>query len=198
VSGSVTITVTGQAAATYTVPQWWTGTSLYSDNMVDKGEGALPTTCQPSPTVSSADDFRRTISIVDPVLGYTETETIDAYVVKNYLSTTTTVGPACVVIADTQNLYYDYFFDTPFYYFPSANGGPLQSNTIAEAYWYASAPTGDSSVRPQSEGPGGIPGLSASIAAHASGIAFTRSTQRAQRVENFARGIAAGHIGGMK
>ena len=193
-SGTVTITATGEAAGTYTVPQWWTGTSLYSDSMVDKGEGPLPSPCSPNPTVASADDFRRTISIVDPVLGYTETETIDAYVVND----TTALGPACVVIADTQKLYYDYLFDTPFFYYPSFTGGPLQTNTIAEAYWYASAPNGDSSVRTQSESPGAIPGLAASIAAHASGIAFTRSTQRAQRIENFVRGVVAGHIGGMK
>ncbi|MGD0967287.1 MAG: hypothetical protein ABR949_03270 [Candidatus Aquilonibacter sp.] len=192
-SGSVTITATGDAAATYTVPQWWTGTSLYSDSTVDKGQGAVPSPCSPSPPVGTADDFRRTISIVDPVLGYTETETIDAYVVSS-----SAIGPACVVIADTQKLYYDYFFDTPFFYYPSFNGGPLQTNTIAEAYWYASGPTGDTSVRPQSETPGGIPGLAANIAAHASGIAFTRATQRAQRIENFVRGVSAAHVGGVK
>jgi hypothetical protein len=195
-SGSVTITETGPTPGTFAVPQWWTGTSLYSDSLVDRGVGALPSPCNPTPTVTSADDFRHTISIVDPVLGYTETETIDAYVVKNFVSTTT-VGPACVVIADSQKLYYDYFFDTPFFYFPSFDGGPLQTNTIAEAYWYTSAPT-DASVRSQSESPGGIPGLAASIAAHASGIAFTRATERAERIENFVRGVIAGHVGGMK
>ncbi|HTZ53900.1 MAG TPA: hypothetical protein VMB20_02470 [Candidatus Acidoferrum sp.] len=181
-SGSVTITETGPTPGTYTVPQWWTGSSLYSDTMVDKGTGGLPSTCSPTPAVSSADDFRRTISIVDPVLGYTETETIDAYV-----SESPTVGPACVVIADTEKIYYDYFFDTPFFYYPSFAGSPLQTDTISEAYWYASAPTGDSSVR-----------LAADIAAHASGIAFARATQRARRIENFVRGLAAAHVGGVK
>ena len=193
-SGSVTITETGGSPGTLTVPQWWTGSSLYSDTTVDKGAVGLPSPCNPSPAVSSANDFRRTISIVDPVLGYTETETIDAFVVGG----STTVGPACVVIADTQKLYYDYFFDTTFYFYPSFTGSPLQTDTIDEAYWYSGSPTGLTSVRAQSEGPGGIPGLEASIAAHASGIAFIRATQRAQRIENTVRGIGAAHVGGVK
>lgn len=191
--GTIAIAESGAVTATYTVPQWWTGSSLYSDSTVDRGSGALPLPCNPV-GLTSADDFRRTISIVDPVLGYTETETIDAYVVNS----TPALGPACVVIADTQKLYYDYFFDTPFFYYPSFNGGPLQTDTISEAYWYKSAPTGDTSVRTQSESPGGIPGLAANVAAHASGIAFTRATQRAQRIENFVRGVAAGRVGGVK
>lgn len=197
--GTVTFSETlgGTALGSLTIPQWWTGTSLYTDSTVDKGAGALPLPCAPNPGVPSADDFRRTISIVDPVLGYTETETIDAYVVKNYV-TTTTVGPACVVIADTQNLYYDYFYDTPYSAYLTLTGAPLQTDTIAEAYWYTSAPTGDISVRTQSANPSGIPGLAASIAAHASGIAFSRTTQRAARIENFVRSVVAGHIGGVK
>jgi hypothetical protein len=194
--GSITFTETyaGTTLTSFALPQWWTGSSLYSDTTVDKGAGALPSPCNPTPTVSSADDFRRTISIVDPVLGYTESETIDAYVVNG----NPTVGPACVVIADTQNLYYDYFYDTPYSIYLSGGGAsaPLQTSTISEAYWYASGPTGLTSVRTMSENPGGIPGLAANIAAHASGIAFTRVTQRGQRIENFVRSVLAGHIGG--
>ena len=194
--GSITFTesLQGSTLTSFTIPQWWTGTSLYSDSMIDKGAGALPGPCAPTPTVNTADDFRRTISIVDPVLGYTETETIDAYVVND----ATPLGPACVIISDTQKLYYDYFYDTPYSIYLSQSGSPLQTDTIAEGYWYQSAPTGDSRTRTQNANPGGIPGLAASIAAHASGIAFTRSTQRAQRIENFVRSVAAGHIGGVK
>jgi hypothetical protein len=196
--GSITFTETyaGTTLTTFALPQWWTGSSLYSDTMVDNGAGALPSPCNPTPTVNSADDFRRTISIVDPVLGYTEKETIDAYVVGG----SPTVGPACVVIADTQQLYYDYFYDTPYSIYLSGGGAgaPLQTDTISEAYWYASGPTGATSVRTMSENPGGIPGLAANIAAHASGIAFTRVTQRTQRIESFVRSVLAGHIGGAK
>ena len=197
--GGVTITesLAGSSLGTLTVPQWWTGSSLYSDSTVDKGEGALPSPCAPSGSISSADDFRRTIAIVDPALGYTENETIDAYVVKDFVSTTT-VGPACVVISDTQDLYYDYFYDTVYPFYPSFTGSPLQTDTLQEAYWYSGAPTGDSSVRTLSTSPGGISGLSASIAAHASGIAFARATQRALRIENIAHRAATAHIGGLK
>ncbi len=197
-AGSITFTETyaGTTLTSFTLPQWWTGSSLYSDTLVDNGAGALPSPCNPTPAQSSADDFRRTISIVDPVLGYTEKETIDAYVVGG----SPTVGPACVVITDTQNLYYDYFYDTPYSIYLSGNGAgaPLQTDTISEAYWYSQAPAGFTSVRTQSENPGGIPGLAANIAAHASGIAFTRVTQRTQRIENFVRSVLAGHIGGAK
>jgi hypothetical protein len=197
--GALTFTesLAGTALGSLSIPQWWTGTSLYGDTTVDKGESALPSPCAPSPSPSSADDFERTINIIDPALGYTETETIDSYVVKNFVGSTT-VGPACVVISDTQKLYYDYFYDTVYAFYASQTGSPLQTDTIAEAYWYASPPTGDSSVRTQSASPGGIPGLSASIAAHASGIAFARATQRAQRIENIAHSAAAGHLGGLK
>jgi len=194
VSGAITITQSGTGGGTLSVPQWWTGSHLYSDTTVDEGVGGLPSPCNPNPAVSSANDFRRTISIVDPVLGYTETETIDAYVVGG----STAVGPACVVIADTQKLYYDYFFDTTFYFYPSLTASPLQTDTISEAYWYSGAPAGASSVRTQSESPNAIPGLDASIAAHASGIAFIRATQRAQRIENTDRGIETAHVGGVK
>jgi hypothetical protein len=196
---NLTESLGGTTLGTLAIPQWWTGSSLYSDTTVDEGPGGLPTACQPSPAVSSADDFRRTINIIDPALGYTETETIDAYVVKNYISTTT-VGPACVVISDVQNLYYDYFYDTTYAFYAALGGStaPLQTDSISEAYWYSGAPTGDTSVRTLSANPSGVSGLSANIAAHASGIAFARATQRALRIENIAHGAAAGHLGGLK
>ncbi len=200
VGGALTFTesVAGTAVGSLSIPQWWTGSSLYSDSLVDKGEVSLPAPCAPSgPSITLADDFEHTVAIVDPALGYTETETIDSYVVKNFVGSTT-VGPACVVISDTQKLYYDYFYDTTYAFYASLTGAPLQTDTIAEAYWYANAPTGDSSVRTQSASAGGLPGLSASIAAHASGIAFARATQRAQRIENIAHRAAAGHLGGLK
>ena len=202
-NGTINLTesLSGTTLGTLAIPLWWSGTSLYSDSTVDEGvTTSLPSPCSPNPAVSSADDFKRTITIVDPALGYTETETIDAYVVKNYVLTTTTVGPACVVINDVQNLYYDYFYDTTYTFYGALGGptAPLQTDTISEAYWYTGAPTGDNSVRTLSANPGGVSGLSASIAGHASGIAFARATQRAKRIENIAHGAAAGHLGGLK
>ena len=63
------------------------------------------------------------------------------------------------------------------------DGQPLQTDTIAEAYWYHGAPT--------------TAGLAANIAAHASGIAFTRSVQRAQRLEHIAAAVKSGRFKGV-
>ena len=197
---NLTESLSGNTLGTLAIPTWWSGTSLYSDTTTDKGDILPPPPCAPGGTAITSDDkFERTITIVDPALGYTETETIDSYVVKNYVSTTT-VGPACVVINDVQKLYYDYFYDTTYAFYGALAGpsAPLQTDTISEAYWYSTAPTGDNSVRTLSANPGGVSGLSASIAAHASGIAFARATQRAKRIENIAHGAAAGHLGGLK
>lgn len=180
-SGVITLTLSGVESQTITIPQWWTsGSALYSDTLVDKGTvTTLPSPCAPpSGTVTSADDFRRTISLIDPVLGYTETETIDAYVAGG----STSEGPACVVIDDTEDLYYDYSYDTPYALFATPNGQPLQTNTIAESYWYSSAPTIESSTRSTAESLGGVPGLAASIAAHASAIRFARAVQHARQL----------------
>ncbi len=100
--GSIGLTVTGagQTPQTVSIPAWFTsGQQLYSDVTTDKGATTPPSQCQPSGGMTSTDDFHRVISIVDPVLGYSETETIDSYVVKNFAGSTT-VGPECVVISD--------------------------------------------------------------------------------------------------
>lgn len=191
---------TTPSATQYTVPQWWTGSTLYSDTTTSASVTSLPTQCTGSALTSlgGIDEFARTISTLDPVLGYTDTRTIDSYVSEGYQSSSTPVGPVCVVITDTESLYYDYFLDTTYLFYPSFNGEPLQVDTINESYWFSSTspPTGYSTVRTSSS-PGGIPGLAASIAAHEAGITFTRTLQRAQRMENFVRSIAS-HLGGLK
>jgi len=188
------VTLGGASQGSLSIPQWWTGNSLYSDSTTDRGPTPLPSPCNPSPAVPSGDDFHRTINIIDPVLGYTETETIDSYVVSDFAGSTT-VGPACVVISDQQNIYYDYNYDTPYVIYVTLTGAALQTNTISEAYWYSQAPTGDTSVRTMSAGSGG---LAASIAAHASGIAFTRALQRAQRIDAFIHHVATSRLGGLQ
>jgi hypothetical protein len=198
-AGSILLTVAvgSQSPQTLSIPAWFTsGATLYSDVTTDTGEIALPSPCNPTPSVSSADDFHRVISIIDPVLGYNETETIDSYVVKNFVGSTT-VGPACVVISDEQQVYYDYNYDTPYVIYASLTSpaAPMQTNTITEAYWYNGAPTGDTSIRTMSASTGG---LGASIAAHASGIAFQRALERAQMMETLTRNIATRSLGGVK
>jgi hypothetical protein len=197
-SGTIVVTANiGGTPQTLSIPAWFgANPTPYSDVTTDMGENPLPGTCQPAVSVPTADDFHRVISIVDPVLGYTETETIDSYVAKNFAPGNTTVGPACVVISDVQNIYYDYNYDTPYIIYASLTAAPMQTNTISEAYWYKSAPTGDTSTRPMSAG--GVPGLGASIAAHASGIAFQRALERAQRIETLTRNLATRNLGGVK
>jgi hypothetical protein len=183
-SGNMTITETNNGSSptpqSWTVPQFWQG-SLYSDTTTASNPGALPPQCGSGSALSNLggiNEFSRTITTVDPVLGYTDTRVINSYVAENYQSLGA-VGPVCVTINDTENIYIDYFLDTTYFIYPSFNGQPLQVDTIAEQYWFASAPTGDTSVR----------GLAASIAAHEAGIAFTRTIQRTQRLEQVSGGL---------
>jgi hypothetical protein len=198
--GNITLTPTlnGTVQAPLTYPQWFTpGTALYSDATKGEASAALPPPCAPTGGPSSADGFVRTISILDPALGYTDTRTIASYVAPDYTGSTA-VGPVCVVISDTEDIYYDYFLDTPFSLFVSPSGTPIQTDTISEAYWFSSAPTVDDRARASAENPQSISGLAASIAAHAAGIEFTRAMQREQRIETFMRGIATRRFGGVK
>jgi len=200
--GNITLTPTTYDGASrseqspLTYPQWFTsGTPLYSDTTAGEPSATLPSPCEPAGVPTTADGFKRTISILDPVLGYTDERVIASYVSPG----STPVGPVCVVISDTEKIYYDYFLDTPFSLFVSPSGTPLQSDTISEAYWFSSAPTIDARARTSAENPGNVPGLAASIAAHAAGIDFTRTLERSQRMENFIRGIAASRrFGGVK
>ncbi len=194
-AGSILVTI-NPGAQTLSIPAWFgPNPTLYSDMTTDKGATTPPSQCQPSGGMTSTDDFNRVISIIDPVLGYSETETIDSYVVTNFAGSTT-VGPECVVISDVQNVYYDYNFDTPYIVYVPLTSAPVQTNTISESYWYETAPAGDTSTRPMSVG--NVPGLSASIAAHASGIAFQRALERAKRMETLTHNLAARHLGGVK
>jgi hypothetical protein len=204
-AGEITLTQTdsgGTSSGNFgqAIPQWWTGTSLYSDTTTGSAVASLPAPCNPSPAIGSADAFTRTISQIDPVLGFTDTRTITSYVVPNFNGSGTTVGPVCVVISDVENLYYDYFLNTTRQIFVPRGGSadPLQTDTISEAYWFSSAPTIDSIRRADASNPANVPGLAASIATHEAGIAFARSVERAQRQETFERSIVAAHRGGVK
>ncbi|MGB6987514.1 MAG: hypothetical protein WBD74_16200, partial [Candidatus Aquilonibacter sp.] len=194
----LTVTVGGGTPQKLSIPAWFTSSpTLYSDVTTDKQPTtAFPSVCQPNPNTAPTDDFHRVISIIDPVLGYSEIETIDSYVVKDFTGSTT-VGPSCVVISDVQKVYYDYNYDTPYVIYASLTmpAAPMQTNTISEAYWYSQAPTGLTSVRTMSASSGE---LGASIAAHASGIAFQRALERAQRVETLSRNLATRQLGGVK
>jgi hypothetical protein len=179
-----------------TITQWWpAGAPLYSDTTSDVGSGAVPAPCNPSPSVSTAEHFARTITQIDPALGSYDTRTIDSYVVQNYSASGHVVGPVCVVISDVDKLFYDYYFDTPYFVYVSADGKPFQTDTVNEAYWFASAPTTYARIRSASS-TAASPALAASIAAHAAGISFHRTIERAQRIDGMLRTLGALHLGG--
>jgi hypothetical protein len=62
----------------------------------------IDSSCALSPSFgATGNDVSQSIQRVDPVLGYVETETTDTYYVAG-------IGSVCVVLADTQNYYYNY------------------------------------------------------------------------------------------
>jgi hypothetical protein len=195
-SGTITLLVSvgGGQPQPLTIPAWFNpNPTLYSDTTTDKTP-TQPSQCLPAGGWTATDDFHRVISIIDPLLGYTETETIDSYVARG----TPTIGPECVTISDVQSIYYDYNYDTPYIIYASLTqpAAPMQTNTINESYWYSAPPSGTaSSTRTMSAGSGG---LNASIAAHTSGIAFQRALERAQRIETLSRNLATRNLGGVK
>ncbi len=196
-NGTATSSSDGTAVASLAFPQWWTQTSLYSDVTTGGNSTALPTGCNAQGS-GTFYPFARTTTVVDTVLGYVDTRTVTSYVAQNYANSGTVVGPVCVTISDVEQLYYDYFLDTPYSIYITLTAQPLQTDTISESYWFASPPTGYARVRAQSTDANAIPGLAASIAAREAAIDFRRSVQRTQRIENFARNIAGHTLGGLK
>jgi hypothetical protein len=195
--GAITFTTAqgGQSSNTLTIPAWFSANpTLYSDSTAVTTGASLDPSCTGSGLLgggSSATEYLRTISTIDPALGGTETETIKSYVVPDYTGSTT-VGPVCVVISDVQDLYYDFLLDTPYLAYVSGTGSPLQTNTFNETFYFSSAPTGESRVRTDAAAR-----AAANLALHESGIAFARAVQRAQRMQRFERAVLAGQFKGV-
>jgi hypothetical protein len=134
---AITETVTGyaisnnvcqQVTKTRTYPAWFTvpSASYITDTFSDNGSAALPGSCSPGAGVpTTAEAVVETYSVLDPVLGYTETRTTTSYDAPGY-------GPVCVTIADTLNGYYDYLDNTYRIDYQSQNGKPLFVDTITE------------------------------------------------------------------
>ncbi|HTU70520.1 MAG TPA: hypothetical protein VMF11_09400 [Candidatus Baltobacteraceae bacterium] len=198
---TLTITAPGEPTSTMTIPEWFTTTTFYSDSTKDEGTvGALGTGCTFPITGSNGtpDEIVRTISVTDPVLGYTETETIDNYDLADTNSTgtgtgSTTLGPVCSIITDDLSEYYDYSLTTPFSLFYTEAGQPVLTNDISETLNLSqSGLVADVARRTLSSS-----AMSEEINARALGIRFTRSLQRAKTMETFAKymvmhGIAGG------
>ncbi|HTX57925.1 MAG TPA: hypothetical protein VMD47_12570 [Candidatus Acidoferrales bacterium] len=203
--GVITLTPTfaGVPGSTLQIAQWWpsTATSLYTDQTTssDSTSSAADTAC--GATISGLSGnvylFTRTITTIDPVLGYTDTRIVNSYIASNYSGSGDVVGPVCVTISDTENLYYDYFLDTPYSVYVSLTGQALQTDTISESYYLSSSTGPYLRVRAQSVSPASVPGLQASIAAHLSAIDFRRTIERTERMENFVRNVTS-HVKGVQ
>lgn len=184
---------------TLTIPAWFgtSGSSLYQDVTVQTAFTGLDSSCPNNANTMGAGSggtlFTRTITLVDPALGYTDTRVVKSYVVTNY-SAGKSVGPVCVVINDAQNLYYDFLFDTPYLVYVSGDGNPIQTDTFNETFYFSSAPVGDSRVRSKAAAAGAVSG---NIALQESGFAFARAVQRAQRIEKFERAVQQGQLKGV-
>ena len=183
-AGTVTATITPPSGSptSLTYGDFIEGAPLYSDATADKGTvGSLPSGCAlPSGASSPIEQLVRTIQIDDPVLGYTETETVTTYDLKNGLgSVSTAVGPICTQISDVLQQYIDYSLTTPYLAFFSPNATPLQTNTISETLGLNA--TGNTIMaRPQSSGGSAY---SPVVSARLSSIRFTRNLERLQMIE---------------
>ncbi len=182
-AGTITLTITSPGAAnkTRTFPAWFTVPSsggYVTDSFTDAGSAPFDASCSVSPTIgTSGDRVVETYSVLDPVLGYTETRTTTSYDVAGY-------GPACVTIADTLKSYYDYSGDTTRIDYQSTNGQPNSLSTIAETLSMQSAtctggPPCAQVRRTQTEQPVSPVAVAARIAA----IDHYRALQRARRAE---------------
>ena len=199
-NGTATSSSDGTVVDTLAFPQWWgSSSSFYSDTFTGANSVSLPSeVSERGRGRAHSIRSRARPGVTDAVLGYVDTRTVTSYVAQNYAGSGDVVGPVCVTISDVQQIYYDYFLDTPYSLYVSFTAQPLQTDTISEAYWFQSAPTGYARVRAQSANPDAIPGLTASIVAHEAAIGFRRSIQRTQRIESFARNIAGHTLGGVK
>lgn len=192
-SNVITLSVAFQGSGGATPPpsiqiqKWWpsTVTSLYSDVTSDAGSVTLPSPCAPAGGITSGEDFHRVITNVDPALGTYDVRTIDSYVDSSG------EGPVCVKISDVEQLFYNYLFNTPYFFYVSQGGAPFQTDTIDESYWLTTSAGALTRVRSDATSANQIPGLAASIAAHNAGLNFMRATQRMQRLEAFATSLKA-------
>ncbi len=122
---------TAQPLQSSSVGAWYTvPATVYHETDEDLGAQPVPAACNvPSSLASAAMETQRTISRTDTILGYTDTQTIDAYRVA-------TVGAVCVQMNDMQNSYYDFNGDQQFIIAPSSDPTyvptPYQTNTASE------------------------------------------------------------------
>jgi len=200
-SGTITLTITspGNPTKTRSFPAWFTPPAsghYITDSFVDNGAKTFDSSCSsvPASIGTSGDQIVETYSVLDPVLGYTETRTTTTYDVAGY-------GPACVVISDTLDSYYDYSNDTTRIDYQSENGQPNSVNTIAETLSVQSAACGSGSAPcTQVRRADALQPVSpVAVAGRIAAIQHYRAVQRAQRVEALHRfSLRAIHQGAVR
>jgi hypothetical protein len=105
------------------VASWYPASpTLAADQTTDQGMTALPVSCAGPSFGTTGMQLHRTKSRLDTVLGFTETEVIDTWIVPG-------AGPVCVNLSDTVQLYYDFTGQTAINIFSSS---PHQTATFVE------------------------------------------------------------------
>ena len=178
-SGSISLTLTSPSGtANRTYPVWFAmpvPSSLISDTFSETLNQTIPASCNLNASYGTAgNQVVETYTVLDPVLGDTETRTTTTYNVDGY-------GAVCVTIDDTLNSFYDYSGDTTVSLYYSHNGQPNSVDHITETLTI-SAP---GSTYPQSRTKyGAARGISpVAVASRIASIQHLRETQRAQRAE---------------
>lgn len=195
--GNITLTITnGTSSKTRTFPAWFTvpaSGSYITDTFADNGVKPFDANCSVPATISTSGGTQivETYSVLDPVLGYTETRTTTSYDVSGY-------GPACVAISDTLSSYYDYSDDTQRIDWQSQNGQPNSVNTITETLNMQSASCGSGSPPcAQARKRAAQPISRTAVLARIAQIQTVRALERAQRLNALhAFAIRYLHLGG--
>ncbi len=161
-SGKITVQIlpTGGGAPTVVAtPKAWfsAATPPYSDVTNVATNVTFPAACNVPPQFgTSGSSLTRQIASYDPVLGFTDAQTITTYV-GGY-------GPVCIVLSDLQTTYYDYLNDTlkAWQNFADFEGTPLATQTIAETLTLQNATSASASRRSSAAIVAGAQGLSPS------------------------------------
>ncbi len=111
-------------------PTAWYGSTptFYTESDTDTDPVAFPGSCNvPSTYGTSGNMVKRTITSLDTILGYTETQTYESY-------DNSAASIVCIVMNDVQTYYYDYLDDTEESYddFAAFVGAPQQTATTSE------------------------------------------------------------------
>lgn len=175
------------------VTPWLSAHGFYSETDTLSATTNFPGPCVvPSTFGSSGNAITQTISRLDTIIGYTESETITTYTAPN-------AGPVCVQLTDAQTAYYDYQDDYKdgvhaHYHFPGIN---LSTATISETVALQSK-TGFAHAMHAQSAQQALQQLSSSSAFMVARGSFQRvvEQERRDRVKSFRQFVINGTKGG--